>query len=138
DMNVPAAAQIKMLLKGASEVNRERLKVYNDIIRRLARLESAEVSEEVPQNGAIQIVLDEANIILPIADVIDIDQERTRLEKEIEKVTKNIEKINKMLSNPNFLAKAPEEVIEEQRETMRNAENVCQKLGLALKQIEAA
>ncbi len=138
DMNVPAAAQIKMLLKGASAVNKERLKTHNDIIRRLARLESAEVSEEAPQKGAIQIVLDEANIILPIADVIDIGQERTRLEKEIEKVTKNIEKISKMLSNPGFLAKAPEKVVEEQRETMQNAENVRQKLNQALKQIEAA
>ena len=104
----------------------------------MARLESAEVSEEAPQKGAIQIVLDEANIILPIADVIDIGQERTRLEKEIEKVTKNIEKISKMLSNPGFLAKAPEKVVEEQRETMQNAENVRQKLNQALKQIEAA
>ncbi|MFH1158569.1 MAG: valine--tRNA ligase [Pseudomonadota bacterium] len=138
DMNVPAAAQIKMLLKGANAVNVERLNVHNDIIRRLARLESAEVSEDAPQKGAIQIVLDEANIILPIADVVDIEQERARLKKEIEKVTQNIEKINRMLSNPGFLAKAPEEVVEEQRETMRDAENVRQKLGLALKQIEAA
>jgi valyl-tRNA synthetase len=138
DMNVPAAAQIKMLLKGANAANQQRLKTYNDIIRRLARLESAEISEAAPQKGAIQIVLDEANIILPIADVIDIDQERTRLKKEIEKVSQSIEKINKMLSNPGFLAKAPEEVVEEQKETMRDAENARLKLSLALKQIEAA
>jgi valyl-tRNA synthetase len=138
DMNVPAAAKIQMLMKGASAVNQKRLKTYNDIICRLARLENAEVSEAPAQKGAIQIVLDEANIILPIADVVDIDQERARLKKEIEKVSQNIEKINKMLSNPGFLAKAPEEVVEEQKETMRDAENVRQKLSQALKQIGAS
>jgi valyl-tRNA synthetase len=138
DMNVPAAAKIKMLLKGASAANQQRLKTYNDIICRLARLETAEISEAAAQKGAIQIVLDEATIILPIADVVDIDQERARLKKEIEKVSQNIEKINKMLSNPGFLAKAPEEVVEEQKETMRDAENVRQKLSQALKQIGAA
>jgi valyl-tRNA synthetase len=138
DMNVPAAAKITMLLKGASALNQSRLKKYNDIICRLARLETAEVSEAAAQKGAIQLVLDEANIILPIADVVDIGQERARLKKEIEKVSQNIEKINKMLSNPGFLAKAPEEVVEEQKETMRDAENVRAKLAQALKQIEAA
>ena len=138
DMNVPAAAKIKMLLKGASAANKQRLETYNDIICRLARLESAAISEEKVQKGSIQIVLDEANIILPIADVVDIEQERTRLKKEIEKVSQSIEKIDKMLSNPGFLAKAPEEVVEAQKETMRDAENVRAKLHQALKQLEAA
>ena len=138
DMNVPAAAKIKMLLKGANAVNQKRLASYNDIILRLARLETAAVSEDAPQKGAIQIVLDEANIILPIADVVDIELERSRLRKEIDKVSQSIEKINKMLSNPGFLAKAPEEVVEEQKETVRAAESAKQKLSQALKQIEAA
>ncbi len=138
DMNVPAAAKIKMLLKGANAANKQRLASYNDIVCRLARLESAVTSESPAQKGSIQIVLDEANIILPIADVVDIEQERIRLNKEIEKVSQSIEKIDKMLSNPGFLAKAPEEVVEAQKETMRDAENVRQKLKQALKQIEAA
>ncbi|MBU6475872.1 MAG: valine--tRNA ligase, partial [Alphaproteobacteria bacterium] len=138
DMNVPAAAKIKMLLKSASPANRQRLETYNEIICRLARLESAVLAEGTVQKGSIQIVLDEANIILPIADVVDIEQERVRLKKEIDKVSQSIEKIDKMLSNPGFLAKAPEEVVEAQKETMRDAENVRQKLKQALKQIEAA
>ncbi|MDH3382332.1 MAG: valine--tRNA ligase, partial [Flavobacteriaceae bacterium] len=138
DMNVPASAKIKMLLKGANEQNQKRLADYNEIICRLARLEIAEITEDDPQKGSIQTVVAEANIILPMADVIDIDQERERLKKEIEKVSKNIDKINKMLSNPGFIKKAPEDVISEQKETMRLAENIREKLNQALKQIEAA
>jgi len=138
DMNVPAAAKIKMLLKGAAPANAARLEKYNGIICRLARLEEAAAFDGLVPKGAIQIVLNEANVLLPIADVIDIGQERARLQKEIEKVTQNIDKINKMLSNPGFIAKAPEEVVEEQRETMRDAESARAKLAQALKQIEAA
>ena len=138
DMNVPAAAMIKMMVKGASDVNVMRLEKYNDIIRRLARLENAQATSAAVPKGAIQIVVGEATVILPIADVVDINQERARLSKEIEKVEKDIEKISKMLSNPAFLAKAPEDVIEEQKETMNAAENVKAKLQQALKQLEAA
>ncbi len=138
DMNVPAAAMIRMIMKGSNESSRQRLQAYNDIIRRLARLETTEVSEAVPPKGSVQMVVDEATVILPIADVVDIDQERTRLKKEIEKVSANIDRINKNLSNQGFLAKAPEEVVVEQREAMAEAENVRAKLTQALKQLEAA
>ncbi len=138
DMNVPAAAKINMLLKGASAETAARLEKYNDIVSRLARLESAAVTTDTAPKGSVQSVIDEATIILPIADVVDIAQERERLKKEIEKVTANIEKINKMLNNPGFMAKAPEEVVAEQKETVRDAENTRDKLAQALKQIEAA
>ena len=138
DMNVPAGAQIKMLLKGASAENKKRLDTYNEIIKRLARLSEAAASDADIPKGSIQMVLDEANIILPIADVVDIDQERARLKKEIEKAEANIERIDKMLKNESFLAKAPDEVVEEKKEERAEAENVKAKLAQALKQLEAA
>ena len=138
DMNVPAAAQIDMLLKGANARTQGRLTAYNDIIKRLARLSKAELSEAEPPKGSLQMVVDEATIILPIADVVDLAQERARLQKAIEKEQQQIEKIDKMLNNKGFLAKAPEEVVEEQRGLKAEAENVIAKLSQALKQIEAA
>lgn len=138
DMNVPAAAQIDMLLKGANAKTKERLAAYNDIIKRLARLSKAEISDAEAPKGSLQMVVDEATIILPIADVVDLDQERARLQKAIEKERQQIEKIDKMLNNKGFLAKAPEEVVEEQRGLKAEAENVIAKLSQALKQIEAA
>lgn len=137
DMNVPAAAKIQMLLKDASAVTEKRLSIYSDIIKRLARLENISLIDTAAPKGSIQSVIDEATIILPIADVVDISQERARLQKEIEKVSANIEKINKMLNNAGFLAKAPEEVVDEQKELRREAEQVVAKLSQALKQIEA-
>jgi valyl-tRNA synthetase len=138
DMNVPAAAKIAMILKGASAETKARIALYEDIICRLARLSQIELSEAAAPKGAIQLVQDEATVILPIADVVDIDQERARLRKEIEKEKAQIEKIDRMLNNQGFLAKAPEEVVDEQRELKAAAENTIAKLSQALQQIEAA
>jgi len=137
-MGVPAAEQIKMLLKGTNETSKKRLVTYNDIIRRLARLSEASLSDAAVPKGSVQQVIGEATIILPIADVVDFAQERTRLQKEIEKANANIERINKMLLNQAFLAKAPEEVVQEQTEARTEAENLKAKLSQALKQLEAA
>ncbi len=138
DMNVPAAAQIEMLLKGANAQSQKRLEVYGDIVKRLARLSKITLFDAEPPKGSLQMVVDEATIILPIADVVDLDQERARLQKAIEKEEQQIAKIEKMLNNKGFLEKAPEEVVEEQRGLKAEAENVIAKLSQALKQIEAA
>ncbi|TVQ82903.1 MAG: valine--tRNA ligase [Micavibrio sp.] len=138
DMNVPPAAFIRLLLRGASAENLARLAAHEDIVKRLARLESIVPHDGDTPKGSIQDVLDEATLILPLADVIDIDQERARLKKEIEKVETEIEKIKKKLSNENFLQKAPEDVVEEQKSRLAEAEDALKKLMLALQQLEDA
>ncbi len=137
DMNVPAGAKIRLLVKDASEQTQERLKTYDEILCRMARLESVETTADVAA-GAIQTVVDEATLILPIADIIDLDQERARLLKEIGKLTDDIKKIEQKLSNEKFIANAPEEVVEEQRSRKAEAESIINKLETALKQLAAA
>jgi valyl-tRNA synthetase len=88
--------------------------------------------------GAVQIVVEEATLILPLAGVIDIDQERTRLQKEIGKVEGEIRKVEGKLGNQAFVAKAPPEVVEENRERLAEFEAAKAKLADALKRISAA
>ena len=80
----------------------------------------------------------DATLILPLADVIDIAQERERLKREIAKLAGEIEKIERKLSNEQFTAKAPPEVVEEQRERKAEAEQAHAKLAEALKRVAAA
>lgn len=136
DMNVPVAAQIIMQLKDASSVTRARLETHGDIIKRMARLSEIGFIDGAVGKGAIQCVLDEATIVLPIADVIDIEQERKRLQKEAAKVSGDIEKIAQKLSSPAFVERAPPEIVEEQQSRKRDAESVLSKLQQALKQLE--
>ena len=137
DMNVPAGAKVRMLMKDASEVTIARLKTYDEILRRMARLESVTVSNEVPK-GSIQTVVDEATLVLPIAEIIDLDKERERLNKEIGKLAANIEKIDQKLADEKFVANAPAEIIAEQKARRADNEAMLNKFSSALKQLSAA
>ena len=106
------------------------------LIRRLARLKDITVGGAIPK-GAVQLVQDEATVALPIAGVIDIAQETQRLKKEIARAEGEILKLQKKLSNEQFLQKAPEAVVEEQRERLAEEESARAKLGDALKRLSA-
>ena len=108
----------------------------HDLILRLARLSDARAGTEVPA-GSVQGVLDEATLVLPIAGVIDVAQERARLAKEIAKAEGEVSKIDKKLSNEAFVAKAPEEVVEENRERRAEELERRDRLAAALKRLEA-
>ena len=136
EMNVPPSAQIPLTLAGASAATAARLDRHRDLILRLARLSDARTGAEIPA-GAVQGVLDEATFVLPIADVIDVAQERARLAKEVAKAEGEIAKIDKKLSNEAFVAKAPEEVVEENRERRAEEAERRDRLAAALKRLEA-
>lgn len=136
EMNVPAGAKIKLSIKGANGDTLARFERHRDLIMRLARLETADVSDVVPQ-GAVQIVLDEATLVLPLSGLIDVAAETARLTKEIGKLEGEITKIDAKLGNAKFVAGAPEEVVEEQRERRAEADAALVKLREALKRVEA-
>ena len=138
EMNVPPSAKIALSLKGASETTLKRFATHKSLILTLARLESAEpLAGEVPK-GAIQFVVDEATVVLPIAGLIDVAQEQARLKKEIAKVDGEIAKVVSKLSNEAFVAKAPPEIIEENRERQAAFETAKAKLSEALARLSAA
>ena len=128
EMNVPPSAKVPMYLKDPSAQTQTILQTHNGLILRLARLENAEVlSGDVP-HGAVQDVIDEATIILPIAEVIDLEAEQNRLEREIAKQDKEIQRFEGKLGNQKFIANAPEEVVETERERLAEAKQAREKL----------
>jgi valyl-tRNA synthetase len=134
EMNVPAAAKIRLSLNGASPDSRQRLFAHADAIVRLARLETVEL-DAAGTRGAVQIVLDEATVVLPLADVIDLDKERQRLSRDLEKAQGEVGKIDGRLGNADFVAKAPEHVIEENRERREQLAAQAARLGEALRRL---
>ncbi|MDD5586507.1 MAG: valine--tRNA ligase [Alphaproteobacteria bacterium] len=134
ELNVPAGAKIPLQLKDASEQSRVRLGMYLPIIQRLARLSSVTQTAEVLP-GSAQAVLDEATIVLPLAEVIDLDQESARLGKESEKWAAEIRKLESKLANEAFISRAPEEVVAEHRGRKAEAEAMLEKLKAARKSL---
>ncbi len=138
DMNVPAGAKIELLVKDSSYDTQGLLVSHEEIICRMARLRSINLASADVPKGSIQTVVGEATLILPIADIIDLDQERARLQKEIQKLEGDIKKIEQKLDNKKFVDNAPEDVVKEQLHRKEEAEGVISKLSQALKQLEAA
>jgi valyl-tRNA synthetase len=135
EMNVPGGAEIPLLLRDANETNRARLERHRDLVARLARLSSLEAKAgEIPK-GAVQIVLDEATAVLPLAEVIDVNQELARLKREVEKAEGEIAKLDRKLGNQQFLAKAPPDVIETQHERRAESVQLRDKLAAALERL---
>ena len=73
----------------------------------------------------------EATYALPVGDVIDLKAEGARLRKEIKKLDNEIGKIDAKLGNANFVSRAPEDVVEEQRERRSQAEQTRARLNLS-------
>jgi valyl-tRNA synthetase len=134
EMNVPPSARIALLLKDASTETAARLAKHRDAAMTLARLASARISAEIPQ-GSAQFVLGEAVAALPLGEVIDLDKERARLAKDLKKAQDEMAKFDAKLGNAAFVAKAPEEVIEEQKERRADAAAQAARLQEALKRL---
>jgi valyl-tRNA synthetase len=128
EMNVPPSAKVRLVVIGAGAETGTRIEAQLAALTRLARLESVDYVDDVPADSA-QIVLGEATFALPLAGVIDLDAERTRIGKEIAKADDDIAKVDKKLGNEQFVSKAPPEVIEEQHQ--RRAEAVARREKLA-------
>jgi len=134
EMNVPPSAKIALVLKDASKESTARLKRNLDVIMTLARLSSADTADAIPQ-GSAQFVLNEAVAALPLGDVIDFDKERARLEKELRKAEDEIARFDTKLANEQFVARAPEEVLAEQREKRAEAAALASRLKEAVSRL---
>jgi valyl-tRNA synthetase len=130
-MNVPAGAKIPLVLTGADAEMAGRLTRNHDVIATLARLSSAETAAAIPK-GSAQFVLGEAVVALPLGDVIDFAKERARLERDLKKAEEEIARFDAKLSNEQFVARAPEEVLTEQREKRAEAAALAVRLREAV------
>lgn len=131
EMNVPAGAQAPLVVIEANTVTQERLQRHQASIQRLARVDSIELATTVPDASA-QLVLGEATFCLPLGKLIDLDAERARLAKEIGKIDLDVQKINNKLENPKFVANAKPEVVEAERERLKELQGAKEKLSIAM------
>jgi len=137
EMNVPAGARLPLVLVGTSAETEGRVTRYDDLLKRLARLDTVELAGAAPV-GSVQIVIGDTTVALPIADVIDLGEERARLERELKKLADEIGKIDAKLANAKFVSRAPEHVVEEQRERRAEAEETRGRLTQALERLAGA
>ncbi|WP_112664172.1 valine--tRNA ligase [Microvirga flavescens] len=115
ETNVPAGAQIPLVLVAASADVRARAERWGDMIKRLARISEIGFADAAPKSS-VQLLIRGEVAALPLEGVVDLSAERARLAKEIQKLDADVSKIDAKLGNADFIKRAPEEVIDEQRE----------------------
>jgi valyl-tRNA synthetase len=136
EMNVPPGTLTPILLRDASAETLARGQRWVEAIRRLARASELRGLDGAMPKGAAQVVLDEATVVLPLADVIDVGAERARLGKERDKTAGEARKVAQKLDNADFVRRAPEEVVEENRERLAAMQADIARLEAALQRIE--
>lgn len=116
EVNVPMSKKIELMLSAADENVLGIVERNADYIRRFCNTSEyqAGLGLEAPDKAMTAIVTG-VELYLPLAGLIDIEQEIARLEKEVQHLTSEVERVEKKLSNQGFVSKAPAKVIEEER-----------------------
>ncbi|WP_417733846.1 valine--tRNA ligase [Roseovarius sp.] len=133
-MHVPAGLYIPVLVSELSEAGRMAWERNEAMIKRLARIDSLTDTEAFPK-GCVTIAVEGGSFGLPLADIIDVGEEKARLEKTLGKLEKELGGLRGRLNNPKFVASAPDEVVDEARENLALREEEEGKLRAALSRL---
>ncbi len=135
EMNVNAPLPLVMVRVGDHVW--ERTQRWSEFIMRMARISEVTRAPMYPE-GAVQLVVRGEVAALLLAGVIDLAAERARLAKEMAKADADIARVDAKLGNANFVARAPEEVVEEEKEKREEAQARKAKIAEALERLKGA
>jgi len=125
------------VLSGASAKTRERASRWSDVIGRMARLADISFADHPPE-GSVQLLVRGEVAALPLKGLIDFSAEKARLDKEVAKADADIKRIDAKLANEKFVANAPEEIVEEEREKREAALARRAKILEAMERLKSA
>jgi len=135
-MHVPAGLKVQLLQVEMDARGQAAFDRNATMIARLARLSEVTPVDAMPK-GAVTIAAEGAVFGLPIADLIDVAEEKARLQKTLDKLGKEIGGLKGRLGNPKFIESAPEEIVDEARENLAARKEEAGKLSEALARLAA-
>lgn len=134
EYGVAEGAWVRLVLRGVPPVFRATLAQEEWALRTLARVERLELEGEVGgEPGAHAVLSDGTEVFLPLQGLLDVTREVERLEAELHRVERQLAGTRGKLSNEAFLARAPREVVEREREKMASLEEQAGKLAEKLR-----
>jgi len=136
EMNIAPSLQIKAVVKVENREFGDHLEKSSGYVKTLARLGDLRIgtAEKKPKAAATGVIKG-AEVYVPLEGIIDMIQERDRLQKEITKISKDIDVFSKKLSNKNFVDKAPKEVVEKDTAKLEEFRAKREKLEQSLKML---
>jgi valyl-tRNA synthetase len=137
EMNIAPATLTPLVLAGASAETMERAGRWNEVVRRMARLSDISFAASAPE-GAVQLLVRGEVAALPLKGVIDFSAEKARLDKELAKAEADIKRVDAKLANEKFVANAPEDIVEEEKEKREAAAARKSKILEARERLQSA
>ena len=134
EMNVPPSRKSHLIIVT------EKAKAFTDgekFICKLAYASGVEVRAELPESadGMVSVITDNARMFMPMAELVDLEKERARMEKELANAKKQLDGQNAKLANENFVSRAPEKVVNAEREKKAKLEALIENLEESLKNL---
>ncbi|WP_299350731.1 valine--tRNA ligase [uncultured Shimia sp.] len=133
-MHVPAGLKVPMLVTELDAAGKAAWARNEALILKLARIDSLTDVAEFPK-GCATVAVEGGTFGLPLADIIDVGEEKARLEKTLGKLAKELGGLRGRLNNAKFVASAPEDVVEEARGNLAAREEEEAKLKAALERL---
>ena len=132
EMNVPPSKRPHLIVATEKTAVFEKSAVY---MANLAYAGEMTVAAEPPADtaGMVTVVTEDAKLFMPMAELVDLEKEKARIEKELAKARKDIEGQEKKLANENFVSRAPERVVAVEREKLEKAKALAANLEESLK-----
>ncbi len=127
ERDIPPARGLPVQVKGGSERERQWLQRNGPAIRALARIDSLTEVNDEPDNAVVALAGD-MTLLVPLADLIDPDAELERLEKELNKLKNERDRIDSKLANTSFVERAPEQVVQKERDKLEDTMASIEKL----------
>ena len=106
-------------------------------LEKLASASEVEIAESFDIEGAVKVVTEDATVSIPMNELVDFAAELERLNKELEAAERDAEFIGKKLSNESFVAKAPEAVVNQQRENFKKTQDKIALLKAGIEDIKS-
>jgi valyl-tRNA synthetase len=136
EMNIAPSMQIRAIVKVETNEIGEHLEKTSSYVRTLARLGELRIGiAETKPRAAATAVIKGAEVYVPLEGILDLTQERDRLQKEIAKISKDIDVFSRKLSNKDFVDKAPKAVVEKDRLKLEDFKAKREKLEQSLKML---
>ena len=134
EMNVPPSRKAHLIIVTDKKAAFEAGVSY---IKKLAYASEVTVTAEAPAStdGMVSVVTDNARMFMPMAELVDLEKERARIQKELQNAEKQLAGQNAKLANENFVTRAPEAVVNVEREKKAKLEALIENLKISLEHL---
>ncbi|WP_456419626.1 valine--tRNA ligase [Thermovibrio sp.] len=135
ELSIPPSTEVEVFVKTEDEKLIETIAKMAPAIKQMARVSQIHKTNEAPA-GSVSFFLPGVEVYVKVGQLIDVAKEIERIKKKLEKMAKEIEKLEKKLSNENFLTRAPKEVVEKNKEELKELKELHAKLSSTLEQLK--